>query len=111
MSSNENWVMPKPNQGDLVLFSNDVVNFTNPALGWVMKEPGTSTVQLLVFTENNGWLVKPSVHHRSDPALAANPYWAELGAWDFTVSTKNKVAEHTPAKEYKNGAARETAAR
>jgi hypothetical protein len=85
--------MPRPNQGDLVLFSNDIHNFTSPSIGWVMKEPGHSTLQILVFTEQNGWLVKPSVHHKDDPAMKGEHNWEGLGVWDFPLSAKQPTAD------------------
>jgi hypothetical protein len=103
--------MPRPNQGDLVLFSNDPQTFSNPTLGWVMKEPGSSTVQLLVFTEQNGWLVKPSVHHRSDPNLGGDNQWDGLGVWDFTESTKTMMAEKSRRTAEAKTIGRETVAR
>lgn len=102
-----NWQMPRPNQGDIVLFSNDMQNFSSPAIGWVLKEPGHSTLQLLVFTEQNGWLVKPSVHHKDDPALLGDHKWHDLGVWDFTETTKAAAARRQEVKNL----AREVAAR
>lgn len=82
------WSMPKPSQGDVVLYSNDHVNFTAPCIAWVMKEPGDSTLQLLTFTEQTGFVVRPSVHHRDDPGLNGDNGWQGLGVWDFTESAK-----------------------
>jgi hypothetical protein len=84
----EQWKMPRPAQGDVVLFSNDAANFTAPCIAWVMKSPGDSTVQLLTFTEMQGFVVKPSVHHRDDPGLRDENGWLGLGVWDFTDSAK-----------------------
>lgn len=86
------WKMPKPSQGDVVLYSNDMSNFTNPCIAWVLSPPGDSTVQLLTFTEGNGFLVRPSVHHRSDPSLDEDNGWQGLGVWDFTDSAKQAAA-------------------
>ena len=82
------WTMPRPAQGDVVLYSNDPTNFTSPCIAWVMKEPGDTTVQLLTFTELQGFTVRPSVHHRDDPGLLTDNGWQGLGVWDFTESAK-----------------------
>ena len=111
MSNNDsNWTMPRPSQGDLVLFSMDMHNFSDPAIGWVMKEPGNSTVQVLVFTEHNGWLVRPSVHHRDDPDLHGDHHWEGLGVWDFPKSHK-QANGHKPEPQGVKSVARETVAR
>ena len=101
------WTMPRPSQGDVVLYSNDMTNFTNPCIAWVMKEPGYSTVQLLTFTEQTGFVVRPSVHHRSDPALKDENGWDGLGVWDFTPSAK---AAMTPIKRVEISRERQHAA-
>lgn len=44
------WKMPKPKIGDTVLFSKDFRTFSDPTIGFVMKEPGDSTISILVFT-------------------------------------------------------------
>lgn len=82
------WKMPKPNMGDVVLFSLDRIHFTNPCVGWVMKEPGDTTIHILTFTSANGWLERPSVHHRSDPSLSEDNGWEGLGVWDLTDTAK-----------------------
>lgn len=87
------WTMPKPSQGDVVLYSNDMSNFSSPCIAWVLSPPGDSTVQLLTFTEGNGFLVRPSVHHRDDPALKDEHGWQGLGVWDFKDSDKAAVQQ------------------
>lgn len=89
-----NWHMPKPKQGDVVLYSNDMHNFTNPVIAWVMKPPGDSTVQLLTFTEHSGFVVRPSVHHKDDPGIREANGWDNLGAWDFPPSAKPAEPSH-----------------
>lgn len=79
--------MPKPKTGDVVLYSNDVHNFSNPTLAWVISDRGEGTTNLLVFA-NGAFLQKSSVHHRSDPGLQTEPGWFELGAWDYAPITQ-----------------------
>ena len=81
------WKMPKPAVGDIVLFSKDYENFTDPVVGFVAKEPGESTITILTFTSSGYALVQNSCHHRSDPALKQAHGWQDLGAWDFAPST------------------------
>ncbi|MFO0452130.1 MAG: hypothetical protein ACK52I_26345 [Pseudomonadota bacterium] len=75
-------VIPRPRPGDRVLFSTDVREFSNPALGWVVDGRGEGTANILVFSAA-GFFFRSSVHYRYDPDLAENPGWSELGAWDF----------------------------
>lgn len=86
------WTMPRPSQGDVVLYSNDMERFTSPCIAWVLKPPGDTTVQLLTFTEGTGFLVRPSVHHKDDPDLKNDNGWQGLGVWDFTDSAKSAAA-------------------
>lgn len=81
------WTMPRPAMGDLVLFSTDIFNFSNPTVGWVIQEPGDSTVRILTFT-TTGWVDRPSVHHKDDPDIRRDNGWAELGCWDFAPITQ-----------------------
>jgi G:T-mismatch repair DNA endonuclease (very short patch repair protein) len=96
------WQMPRPNMGDVVLFSTDHVTFSNPCIGWVIKEPGDSTLQILTFTPTNGWVERVSVHHRDDPAWKEDNGWQGLGVWDFTDSAKAamKAAARAPEARF-----------
>jgi hypothetical protein len=91
--------MPRPRPGDLILFSTDIHNFSNPCIGWVTDERGECTVSLLAFTPT-GFVQKSSVHHKDDPALLENPGWAELGCWDYAPLTAlvQKLTAHADAK-------------
>lgn len=81
------WKMPKPHIGDIVLFSKDYLNFSDPVVGFVVNEPGESTITILTFTASGYALVQNSCHHRTDPALKGEHGWQDLGAWDFSPST------------------------
>ena len=73
--------MPRPQPGDLILFSTDIHHFTNPCVGWVTDERGECTVNVLAFTAS-GFVQKSSVHHKDDPGIVENAEWARLGAWE-----------------------------
>lgn len=89
----------KPSQGDVVLYSNDMQNFTNPCIAWVLKEPGDTTLELLTFTSGNAFMVRPSVHHKDNPDIADQPGWAGLGVWDFTESAKQEMRRRAEASK------------
>lgn len=77
------WKMPPVSQGDCVLFSTDIHNFSDPTLAWVLREPRESTITVLAFTPA-GFVEKNSVHHRDDPSLHGDHGWQDLGAWEYT---------------------------
>lgn len=96
------WKMPRPKIGDIVLFSKDYHTFSDPVIGFVMKEPGDSTITILTFTPSGYAMVYPSCHHRDDPSLHGDHGWQELGAWDFAPSTatiRELTAEPTSARK------------
>jgi hypothetical protein len=78
------WVMPRPNIGDTVVFSKDSKAFTDPMAGWVVKEPGGSTISILTFTASGYAMVYHGCHHRDDPALKGDNGWSDSGAWEFS---------------------------
>lgn len=82
-----NWTMPRPNMGDIVLFSTDIHSFSSPTLGFVIQEPGDSTVRILTFTPH-GWVDRPSVHHADDPTIHGDHGWDDLGVWKFAPLTE-----------------------
>lgn len=100
---NKPFSMPRPQVGDVVLFSPDMHSFANPCIAFVIQEPGDSTVNLLTFTRT-GWVERPSVHHRSDPNLSGDNGWADLGVWDFAPMTRAiyKAAAQADPKERLN---------
>lgn len=85
--SDKEWKMPRPNIGDIVLFSTDLHHFSTPTIGFVVQEPGDSTVRILTFTPH-GWVDRPSVHHKDDPSIHGDHGWADLGVWDFAPLTQ-----------------------
>ena len=96
------WTMPRPNIGDIVLFSKDYRTFSDPVIGFVMKEPGATTISILTFTPSGYSLVHDSCHHRDDPALRGDHGWQDLGVWDFapaTAAIRELTAEPTSARK------------
>lgn len=111
MNNTENWRMPKPNLGDVVLFSNDQQNFSNPCIGWVIKTPGDSTLQILTFTPQQGWVERPSVHHKDDPGIQQDNGWQALGCWDFTETAKAAMRPAHRVSEVRANAREQVAAK
>lgn len=91
------WIMPRPNAGDTVLFSTDYSTFSNPVVGWVIGEPGDSTISILTFTPT-GFVQRNSVHHKDDPGFNGDHGWHDLGCWDFAPVTKVIRELTAPAK-------------
>lgn len=85
-SPDQSWTMPKPNLGDMILFSKDARTFDSPSVG-VVTGVGDSTITVSVITYA-GMMWHASVHHRADPALNEDHGWQDLGVWDFTDMTK-----------------------
>jgi hypothetical protein len=81
------WKMPKPNVGDVVLFSKDYKTFDRPTAGFVVNEPGEETITILTFSPSGYATVNSSCHHRDDPALRGDNGWQDLGVWDFAPAT------------------------
>lgn len=88
MSSNSEWSMPSPSIGDIVVFSKDYRHFTDPTVGFVVGQPGDSTISILTFTNSGYAMVHTSCHHKDDPALTGDHGWQDLGVWDFAPATK-----------------------
>lgn len=103
------WTMPRPNVGDVVLYSNDMHNFSDPCVGWVVKEPGNSTLHILTFTPTHGWIDRPSVHHRDDPGIKQDNGWEGLGVWDYTESAKAAMKSSSRASEVRQVAREQVA--
>lgn len=101
------WRMPKINIGDCVLYSNDIHNFSDPTIGWVMKPPRDSTITVLAFTAN-GFVEKTSVHHKDDPSLHSEHGWENLGVWDYTpqgralAEAQEQSSKHQPHNQHQN---------
>tara|TARA_Y100000385_G_scaffold111434_1_gene115654 strand:- start:271 stop:588 length:318 start_codon:yes stop_codon:yes gene_type:complete len=88
MTTTETWKMPVPEIGDVVLFSKDLTGFSDPVVGFVAGEPGSSTISILVFNRTGYSLVHNSCHHKDDPRLNGDHGWDDLGVWDYAPLTK-----------------------
>ena len=100
--SSTNWEMPRPNVGDVVLVSSDYRDFTRPSMGWVLQEPGDTTISIVTITPAGQAMVYPSCHHKDDPALREDHGWQDLGVWDFAPMTK-VLRDLTAPSEAKTG--------
>lgn len=85
--------MPRPKIGDMVLWSSDCFHFSDPAIGWVIADPGQSTISVLTFSTGLGFVERVGCHHKDDPALRDNPGWQDSGCWAYTAQqqTINKL--------------------
>jgi hypothetical protein len=86
-SEDQVFVMPDVDLGDQVLYHSNPLNPNAPVMGWVSRRPGTQTICVLVFSENTGFVEKPSCRHIDDPGLQENPAWREWGAWELHPNT------------------------
>lgn len=91
-------ITPRPQPGDRVLFSTDVMGFTDPTLGWVVDGRSEATANILVFSAA-GFMYRSSVHYRHDPDIANNPGWNELGVWDYAPEEAERKAMQTKIDE------------
>jgi hypothetical protein len=87
MAKTETWRMPRPNIGDIVVFSRDLQGFSEPVVGFVMEKPSDSTITILTFNRAGQAFVESSCHHKDDPALLGDHGWEDFGVWDFSVGT------------------------
>lgn len=86
-SDDQQFVMPEIELGEQVLYHPNPLNLNSPSMGWVSRRPGTQTICVLVFSENTGFVEKPSVRHVDDPGLQENAAWREWGAWELHQNT------------------------
>lgn len=78
---------PEVKIGDEILWYANVRNPIDPCVGLVVKDPGRSTLTLLVFAEETGWSFRPSCRHKDDPGLLENPQWQQWGCWELSRKT------------------------
>lgn len=77
MSSYE---MPKADLGDIVMFYAHEGATPVPA---IVAVTASRTLTLWAIAGELGGVVKPSVHHVSDPGVNEFPDWKRYGYWDF----------------------------
>tara|TARA_B100000073_G_scaffold341500_1_gene342960 strand:+ start:2532 stop:2891 length:360 start_codon:yes stop_codon:yes gene_type:complete len=73
-----NFTLPELTVGDRVFFFDNPTNPKNPQMGFVSRKPGVSTISILVFAGDTGFIEKPSVRHIDDP------FWKDsesVGGW------------------------------
>ena len=58
---------PELQVGDRVLYYTNPDHPDKPSMGFVASRPGVSTISILVFAGDAGFITKPSVRHRDDP--------------------------------------------
>lgn len=80
----ESFSPPQVRVGDSVYWYHDPLNCNEPTLGWIVERPGILTVSILTFSQNTGFLERPSVRHKDDPGLQENADRRQWGCWDFT---------------------------
>lgn len=76
---------PKLRVGDPVLYyPNPHSETQRPLLGWCLSDPvaGQDSVNLLVFTDEAGFVQRIAIRHRNNPILREKPTLAALGGWD-----------------------------
>ena len=73
--------MPALGVGDMVLFYDNPFAPDACSIGWVTTKPGASTVKLLVYADEAGFVEKPSVRHRDDPFWRENETAQAWGRW------------------------------
>jgi hypothetical protein len=72
---------PAVELGDKVLWFDNPLNPQDPRMGWVSRRPGAKTVFILTFSEQQGFIEKPSVRHADDPGLQESAPWRQWGCW------------------------------
>jgi hypothetical protein len=86
--------LPELTVGDLVLYHDNPLH-PDPktaSMGWISRRPGNSTVNILVWAEDAGFVEKPSVRHADDPfwreSEMAGP-WSKWGAFTLHPNTES----------------------
>lgn len=77
---------PKVRCGDTVCYFHDPLNDScSPRLAFVLSDSlHGDAVNLLVFTEEAGFVHKLSIRHRANPELRGKSSWAMMGGWDLS---------------------------
>ena len=75
-----NYEMPSASLGDIVLFYAHEGATPVPA---IVAVTASRTLTLWAIAGELGGVIKPSVHHLSDPGVQEFPDWKRYGYWDF----------------------------
>jgi hypothetical protein len=73
--------MPELMVGDMVLWYSNPFNPQDPVMGWVSRQPGSQTINILVWAEQAGFVEKPSVRHVEDTFWTESETAAAWGKW------------------------------
>lgn len=73
--------VPDLTVGDMVLWYSNPFSPQDPAMGWVAKKPGATTITILVYAEDSGLIEKPSVRHVDDPFWKESESASAWGKW------------------------------
>ena len=84
------FVLPELCVGDRVLFYDNPQNPQKPSMGFVSRRPGVSTISILVFSGDMGFIEKPSVRHKDDPfwSETESSGWGKWGSFEVHPETK-----------------------
>jgi hypothetical protein len=108
---------PQVRCGDTVCFYHDPFNDScSPRLAFVLSDSmHNDAVNLLVFTEEAGFVHKLSIRHRANPELREKSSWAMMGGWDLSPMLRDlkrvsevkaaaiRESEMAAAKDKKSG--------
>ena len=86
---------PESRLGDQVYWYSDADNPRDPVIGWISRQPGERTVDILAFVPFTGFIEKSSVRHKDDPGLKTNPSWKTWGCWEFSPAHKDMQRART----------------
>lgn len=84
------FVQPSLIVGDRVLFYDKPQNPQKPCFGFVSRKPGVSTISILVYGGDVGFIEKPSVRHKDDPfwQTQESGNWGKWGCYEIHPESK-----------------------
>jgi hypothetical protein len=84
------FVQPSLIVGDRVLFYDNPQNPQKPCFGFVSRKPGVSTISILVYGGDVGFIEKPSVRHKDDPfwQTQESGNWGKWGCYEIHPESK-----------------------
>ena len=80
--------------GDRVLFYDNPQNPQKPSMGFMSRQAGVSTISILAFSGDMGFIEKPSVRHKDDPFWSQETdavNWGKWGCFEQHPETKMLV--------------------
>lgn len=84
------FVQPSLVVGDRVLFYDNPQNPQKPCFGFVSRKPGVTTISILVYGGDVGFIEKPSVRHKDDPfwQTQESGNWGKWGCYEIHPESK-----------------------